>query len=476
MNGMSLRRSSLIFAAALAVIGVAVAASLIVLTTNIHRATYQIEPAIESIRLGEEIALDLIALRDATQPLARVATEAQLKRYLVEATRHIGSEQEAETLSRLTREVGEYVAVLHRTLDTGAGVGAGAARAVFEAAFASAREFVQINVDQGDEVRTLASRWDRIGDVIGGGAILLFVAGVGGLAWWLQRKTVGPTLRLVGAIERFAKGDRAARADERGPAELATIARCFNELAATSERQHKDQLAFLAGVAHDLRNPLSALKLATSIVAPDGPLPPEDRVRGIFLRVRRQIDRMDRLVYDFLDAARIESGRFDLRLEECDLRALARATVELFEPAAPEHQIAVSLPDEQVSVACDPVRIEQVLGNLVSNAIKYSPRGGVVRVAVGGEPGGAVLSVTDEGSGMSAEEIGRLFEPFQRVGAARGSIPGTGLGLFIARRIVEAHGGRITVDSELGRGSTFHVHLPAAGGAGEGAPAPGGET
>jgi signal transduction histidine kinase len=442
-----------------------VAASLIVLTTNIHRAAYQIEPAIESIRIGEEISLGLLSLRDASQPLARARSQEQLRRHLAEATQHVGSPEEAETLARLTRQVSELIGAIRGAL--GAGADPEATRAAFEAAFESAREFVQINVEQGHAVRRIATRWDQFADIIGGVAILLLVAGVGGLAWWLQRKAVRPTLRLADAIERFAKGDRAARADERGPEELSTIARRFNEMAATIERQHRDQLAFLAGVAHDLRNPLSALKLSASMVTPDRPLPPEDRVRKLMASVQRQVERMDRMTYDFLDAARIESGSFDLRPEPCDLRDLARATVALFEPTAPAHQLSASVPDEPVRVACDPVRIEQVLANLVSNAIKYSPAGGSVRVAAALSADGAVLSVTDEGRGMTPEELGRVFQPFQRVGAAQGQIPGTGLGLFVARRIVEAHGGRITVESEPGRGSTFHVHLPAGEPAGE---------
>jgi signal transduction histidine kinase len=462
---MSLRRASLIFAAALAITGVTVAASLIVLTTNIHRAAYQIEPAIESIRIGEEISLGLLSLRDASQTLARARSEEELRRHLVEATHHVGSPKEAETLDRLTRQVSELIEAIHRALAVGAGPEA--TRAAFEAAFESAREFVQLNVEQGHAVRTIATRWDRFADIIGGGAILLLIAGVGGLAWWLQRKAVRPTLRLAEAIERFAKGDRAARADERGPEELSTIARRFNEMAATIERQHRDQLTFLAGVAHDLRNPLGALKLSASIIAPDRPLPPEDRVRKLLASVQRQVERMDRMTYDFLDAARIESGSFDLRSEACDLRDLARATVALFDPTAPTHRLSAVVPDDPVRVVCDPVRIEQVLANLVSNAIKYSPEGGPVRVAVTRDPDGAVLSVTDEGRGMTPEELGRVFEPFQRVGAAQGTIPGTGLGLFVARRIVEAHGGRITVESEPGRGSTFHVRLPAGDPAGE---------
>jgi two-component system, OmpR family, sensor histidine kinase MtrB len=461
MEGMSLRRASLIFATALAVTGVGVAASLIVLTTNLHRATYQIEPAIESIRIGEEIALGLVSFRDASQPHASAESEALLRQHLADAARHVGSTAEAETLSKLAQKIEAYIAAVHRAAESGASSARvqEETRPAFQAGFASAREFIQINVEQSEEVRRITARWDGLADLIGGSAILLLVTGVGGLAWWLQRMTVRPTLKLVGAIERFANGNRAARADEQGPEEFRTIARRFNDMAQAIERQRENQLAFLAGVAHDLRNPLSALKMATASISPAQPLPPEDRMRRLFGVVQRQIDRMDRMVYDFLDAARIESGSFDLRLEVCDVRDLARATVELFAPAAPAHQLVASVPDAPVPLRCDPVRIEQVLTNLVSNAIKYSPRGGPVRVTVTRTAGTLLLSVADGGVGMSPDEIAHVFEPFRRVGTAKESIPGSGLGLFVARRIVEAHGGRITVESAPGKGSTFSVQL-----------------
>jgi len=267
-------------------------------------------------------------------------------------------------------------------------------------------------------------------------------------------------MALAAAIERYARGERSTRVFERGPEEFRTIAQRFNDMASTLERQREDQLAFLAGVAHDLRNPLAALKMATTMISPDEPLPPEARMRDLFRRVDRQIDRQERMLYDFLDAARIESGNLELHMEACDLRDLVRATLDLYEPAAQTHQVLASVPDEPVRLTCDPLRIEQVLTNLVSNAIKYSPRGGSVRITVARRPDAVLVSVADEGLGISPDAIEHVFEPFHRAHAPKESIPGIGLGLFVARRIVEAHGGRIVVESTLGVGSTFTVHLP----------------
>jgi signal transduction histidine kinase len=201
--------------------------------------------------------------------------------------------------------------------------------------------------------------------------------------------------------------------------------------------------------------------MASAVVLADKPLPPEDRIRQFYARVNRQIDRLERMVFDFLDAARIEAGRLELLVEVCDMRDIARATIDLFEPTAPAHQLSLMAPSDPVRVSCDPARVEQVLNNLVSNAIKYSPRGGQIAVAVKPREDVVLLSVADEGVGIPADEIEHIFEPFRRTGTSKESVPGVGLGLFVARRIVESHGGRITVESTVGRGSTFHVQLPA---------------
>lgn len=475
---MSLRSASLVVACVLAFIGASVSVALIVVTTKLHHAAHEIGAGVESLRIGEELEFGLVSLRDAAKPLPRAASEDLLRAQLRDARRYVGSSQDEEVLSRLSSQIDRYLAAIDRAA---AGQRSPAqvqedTRAAFESAFAAARDWVRINVEQSRAMRSNAARWDDLASLVGVAAILVLVIGLGGLAWWLQRKTVWPALKLAGAIDRYARGERSARASEQGPEEFRTIAQRFNDMASSLERQREGQLAFLAGVAHDLRNPLAALKMATTMIAPDEPLPPEPRVRALFGRVNRQIDRLERMIYDFLDAARIESGHLELHLEECDVRDTARATLDLYEPATRTHRLVASVPDEPVRLTCDPLRIEQVLANLVSNAIKYSPGGGSVRVTVARRPDAVLVSVADEGVGMSPEDIAHAFEPFHRTGAAKESVPGVGLGLFVARRIVEAHGGRIVIESTPGAGSTFTVHLPLAGSARGGRSGPGAAT
>src|SRR3569623_950582 len=184
----------------------------------------------------------------------------------------------------------------------------------------------------------------------------------------MRRRTFAPALQLAHTIERYAAGERSARADEPGAQEFRTIAHQFNDMASTLEGQRTTQLTFLAGVAHDLRNPLTALTMAVAAIPPDQPLPDEARVRLLFKRVTRQIGRLDRMIYDLLDASRVESGNLALVHEKCDVRDLVRATADLFEPTLQTHRLVVELPKTPVPVSCAPTRIEQVLANLVTNA------------------------------------------------------------------------------------------------------------
>jgi signal transduction histidine kinase len=240
------------------------------------------------------------------------------------------------------------------------------------------------------------------------------------------------------------------------------MARTFNEMANSLAHQQEQQLAFLAGVAHELRNPLSALKLSTALSGRGGaPLTPERMERTLAL-VGRQVERLDRMVGDLLDSTRIEAGKLELRPEVRDARELTRDVVELYRSGDSGHVLQLALPDASVLVRVDPARLEQVVHNLVSNALKYSPAGSRVDVVVRRVEDEAVLSVTDQGIGISEDEKRLLFAPFQRAGNARQRAPGVGLGLSVARRIVEAHGGRIEVDSKPGTGSVFSVCLPLA--------------
>jgi len=217
---------------------------------------------------------------------------------------------------------------------------------------------------------------------------------------------------------------------------------------------------FLASVAHEMRTPLAAAKAQAQLALHQLHAGEKDRASAGALRViSRQIDKVVRLVSDLMDVSRLETGTFPLDRAELDLAAVAREVVERMQPLAEGREISVHAP-EPAKVMADRDRIEQVLSNLLSNAIRYSPEKGAIEVAVQTHPEWMQLSVRDRGVGVPRSQQKRIFERFARAHGDEGT--GLGLGLAIAKLIVEQHGGRIWVEStgKSGEGSTFFVRLP----------------
>ncbi|WP_066293758.1 sensor histidine kinase [Arthrobacter sp. B6] len=217
--------------------------------------------------------------------------------------------------------------------------------------------------------------------------------------------------------------------------------------------------AFLSNVSHELRTPLTSILGYTEVLAARNDLPSE---AGVMLKVvRRNGQRLQRLVTDLLTAA---SGSVDVRPEPADLAEIIGFSLATAAPQAGAAGVnLVNEADAEVPALIDPTRMGQVLDNLFSNAIKYSPDGGTVTVRAGATEEGVFCSVTDTGIGMRQEDLKELFTKFFRSETARKSgIPGIGLGLAITRTIVENHGGSIKCTSTPGKGSTFTVTLPAS--------------
>jgi PAS domain S-box-containing protein len=218
-------------------------------------------------------------------------------------------------------------------------------------------------------------------------------------------------------------------------------------------------------VAHDLRQPVSAISLSVeSLKAMSAPEIPERSARAI-ARIRSAATRLGRMVDDLFDASRIEAHRLSVSPRAVDLCALVSTLVEGLRAATGDHEIVVDVPGGQ-SAFIDPDRIQQVLTNLITNAAKYGEAGTAIRVEAREHDGLVDLAVTNRGPGIPAEEIPTLFSRFGRTRRAQaGGTPGTGLGLYIAKGLVEAHGGRIWVDSTPGQSTTFHVTVAAVGAA-----------
>ncbi len=222
---------------------------------------------------------------------------------------------------------------------------------------------------------------------------------------------------------------------------------------------------FLAMLGHELRNPLGTI---TNALGALDRLVADDELRRLTAIIGRQTGHLSRLVDDLLDVARVTSGKIELRPETLDLRALAARCLEALAQAGRTGAHHVVLAGEPVHVHADPARVEQVISNLLDNALKYTPPGGRVGVTVDREGHDAVVRVQDTGEGIRPDLLGRVFDLFvqqpQALDRARG---GLGLGLTLVRRLVELHGGSVAVASAgPGRGSEFTVRLPAVDGAG----------
>jgi len=217
---------------------------------------------------------------------------------------------------------------------------------------------------------------------------------------------------------------------------------------------------FVALISHELRTPLTSIIGYLELTLDDGNLTEEQR--GYLDVVDHNADRLLRLVDDLLFVAQLEAGQLEVRRGELDLAAVARQAVAEAQPRAAENGITLTFDaDAAVPLQADKGRMFRMLGNLVSNAIKFTPAGGDVHVSVSHLDEVAWLEVADSGIGIETDDQERLFERFFRTSSVvEQHFPGTGLGLYIARVIVEAHGGSITVRSEPGEGALFSVALP----------------
>jgi PAS domain S-box-containing protein len=226
-----------------------------------------------------------------------------------------------------------------------------------------------------------------------------------------------------------------------------------------AERAHASLQTFLGVVAHDLRGPLTAIRGNAQLLRRlPGAAPPE-RLGRALESIEDETARMDELVGRLVDAARIGAGQLEVRPAPTDLVALARRAVAAAQVTTASHRLVLAAP-ERLDGTWDPARLAEVLDNLLGNAVKYSPEGGEVRVRVERRDDQALVSVADQGIGLRREDLGGLFQPFARLEAGR-AIAGTGLGLYIVRGIVEAHGGKVRAESPgQGQGSTFTVALP----------------
>jgi len=264
-----------------------------------------------------------------------------------------------------------------------------------------------------------------------------------------------PLAAVMDAAARVADGDYSVRVSDHGAPPLRALARAFNTMTGRLADHDRLRRELMADVAHELRTPLTVVQGRLEGLL-DGVYPRDDRQLDELLEETRILSR---LIDDLRTLALSEAGTLTLQKEPADLRAVAADAVRAADAEASARGIAIALdaPAGLPMLEVDPVRIREVIGNLLTNAIRHTG-GGSITVGVHQQPEAIVIDVRDTGEGMTAEDLAHAFDRFHKGTASRGS----GLGLTIARNLVVAHGGAITLASEPGRGTTATVTLPLA--------------
>jgi signal transduction histidine kinase len=281
------------------------------------------------------------------------------------------------------------------------------------------------------------------------------------VARFLARGMTQPLRDMAAAARRMETGDYEVRVETRSRDEVGRLAAAFNRMSAELAGLEQSRRDLVANVSHELKTPITAVRAHLENLL-DGVERPDPATLEVMLG---QADRLGRLVDQLLELSKLESGEMPLRREQLALRPLVDELITEIDVARSDRSVSLrnEVPDDLPALFADRERLHQVLFNLVDNAVRFTPEGGDVRVTAHRVNGSVQIAVADTGAGIPAEHLPRLFERFYRADPARSRDDGgTGIGLAIARSVVEAHGGTIRAESEPGRGSVFTFDVPAS--------------
>ena len=295
--------------------------------------------------------------------------------------------------------------------------------------------------------------------VLGAGVIALIISLLA--AFWLAR-WIGDPLQQVVASSRRMPSAEAKPITPHGPHEVQELTRAFNEMNARVQTSQKSQREFVANVSHELKTPLTSVQgFAQALL--DGTAGTPEAQKQAAQVIYNESGRMHRMVLDLLDLARLDAGTLDLQRAPVDLTALLNNIAEKFSPQAHAGNVDIRVETAALpAITGDGDRLAQVFTNLVDNALKFTPAGGSITLRAAPAGSGVQVDVVDTGAGISAEALPHIFDRFYQADPSRpgGRKHGTGLGLAIVKEIVGAHGGKISVPSAPGTGSTFTISLP----------------
>lgn len=282
------------------------------------------------------------------------------------------------------------------------------------------------------------------------------------IGWFVSKRVVRPVHALVAAAREVSRGAYETRVSVAGDDELTVLGRAFNEMSGSLASAEERRRRLLSDVAHELRTPLATIDAYLEGLA-DGVVQPH---RETWRLLRGETARLNRLSEDFARVSRAEERQLDLHLERVRPSGLVETAARAAAPGFAEKGVELRVePDGGAPpVAVDRDRMAEVLGNLLENALRHTPRGGVVSLSAAADRGSALLAVADTGEGLEPHELAHVFERFYRTDVARSrDRGGSGIGLTIARALVEAHGGTLWAESEgPGTGCRFVFRLPAA--------------
>ena len=301
---------------------------------------------------------------------------------------------------------------------------------------------------------------DSLGRTLWIAAVLGIIAALV-LSSFFTRQIVAPLGKVALAARRIARGDLNQRLDIRGSSEITELGASFNRMAETLRHDRNLRQNMVADIAHELRTPLSILQGNVEAML-DGVLPNHTQNLN---SLHEETLLLARLIEDLRTLSLAETGALKFRPQDNSFKDLARKVIGEFQTqfAAKNITVAPIFPSDLPPVRADAERTAQVIRNLLSNALQYTPEGGKVSVQLSGGHDGITLSVTDNGSGIPAEDLGHVYERFYRVDRSRSrDTGGSGLGLAIVKQLVEAQGGHVRAESTAGKGSTFSFCLPYA--------------
>ena len=301
--------------------------------------------------------------------------------------------------------------------------------------------------------------------------LLLFATGIAMLLGYFLSSAITRRIdSLKNAAGRLAEGDLSARAPLEGRDEIAALAASFNHMAeqlqdADARQRELDTLRreLVAWATHDLQTPLTAIRVQIEALA-DGVVDDADTTQRYLRTTQRQVNDLSMLIDDLFQVAQLDAGGLVIQPAACSLSDLLSDTLESFSALARERGVTLSgsAASDVDPVTLDSLRIGRLLNNLIGNALRHTPSGGAVTVSAWREDSEIHITVTDTGEGISPEDLPHIFDRFYRGEKSRNrGTGGSGLGLAIARGIVRAHSGDISVESQLGAGTSFHLHLPA---------------